>query len=71
MNQITGWVISKKQFGGEAGKIYEFNAVVKDNEGKGNYSQNTAVVKVTNLEMNEENSHIKNAECRIYDVLSI
>lgn len=47
INQWSGWVVTEQTFFNEDGQIYQLNIVVKDNEGRGNYSQDTAVVKVT------------------------
>ena len=49
INQTTGWITTKQLLAGQKGLLFEFNVEVADNGNRGDYSTDTAVVKVRSL----------------------
>lgn len=46
IDRVTGWIKSESLFSSSTDTLFEFGVVVKDNAGIGNYSKDTATVKV-------------------------
>lgn len=51
MNQTTGWITTKQLLAGQKGLLFELNVEVTDNDKKGEYSTDVAVVEVRSLKM--------------------
>ena len=51
INQTTGWITTKQLLAGQKGLLFELNVEVTDNDKKGEYSTDVAVVEVRSLKM--------------------